>query len=774
MTGTGREGPVGRLLGAVLARPALALVAAAVLSAAAAAGTAFLSFRSDERVFFANSNPDLVRLDAFEARYGKDDSVLVLVRAPDGDIFASERLTAIATMTDELWLAPMVKRVDSPTNFQIAVGDPEGLVIDQLWRLGDRTDDEALDRARRWAQQTPLLMGRLLSDDMRTALVSAKLRIPETEAATAVAPIMADMRVRVADWRERWPGLDIRLSGSVALDAAFGEASAQDGMLLIPAMFTAILVLLWVLIRSWVPVAAAMLVIGAAIGSALGMGGWLGVPLTSVSVASPFVIAIVSLCDTVHFAFAAARARAEGLDRSAAVARAARTSAWPIFLTSATTAVGFFSLGFSESPPFAHLGLLCGLGAVFAWVYSMTITPAILTFAPWGRQEGLTRYGPTFGCLGAWAAARPLTAIAITLLPALGAASFIGANTLDDRYIRYFDARFEFRRDADALNATLGGFYTLDYDLRAVGPGGVSDPDYLRQVDAFGDWLREQPEVTHVSSQAERIKMMRRAMLDGDPADYAVPDDPAVAAQLTALYEMKLPYGLDLREELAADHSASRMTVALTDVSTGQIIALAARATDWIRANAPLLTENADATGTTLMFSYIGMRNIRSMVWGTGVAFAAVGVMLLAAFRSVPLTVVAMVANVAPGLAGIGAWGLIVGEVGMAVATIIAVTLGIVVDDTIHLATAVQRMRRAGLDRVEAARAALTEAGPGVVATSMCLSVGFFILAFSGFQINAWLGLMTGVVILIALVFDILFIPAAMSLLPSKESPRAS
>lgn len=764
------SGLLARLREALLANPIWTLMLAVLLATGAASGTAFLTFRSDERVFFATDNPDLDRLQRFESRYGKDNNLLVLIEAKQGDVFTPQHLAAIAGVSGELWSAPYVKRVDSLTNFQVASGDAEGLSIDQLWRQGDPTDAASLNKLRETAKATPLLMGRLLSKDLRATMVAVNFRLPADRATEAQEAALADVRARMATWRQAHPDLQFHLSGSIALDAAFGEASARDGMILIPMMFTVLLLLLGLMLTSWVPVLSATLVIGGAIGAALGIAGFLGIPLTSVSVAAPFVITIVGMCDAAHFSFTAAEGRRHGMERREAVVHAVRTSTWPIFLASLTTAVGFFSLLFSDAPPFAHLGLICGLGSAFAFIFSMTITPALLILLPWGTRDNLTRFGPAFGRVAGWAARRPVLAMALALVPALGATAFIGRNVLDDRYTRYFDDRFEFRRDTDALNRVLGGFYTLEYDLPAPADGGISSPAYLNDVDRFANWMRGQAGVTHVASHADRIKMIHRALENGDPTRYVVPSDSAVSAQLLTLYEMNLPYGQDLREQITPDHSASRLTVALEDLSSAETLALAERARAWIERETPSLRDGANATGLTLMFSNIGMRNIDSMVVGTAIEFAVVGVLLLLAFRNLRLIGISMIANIVPGLAAIGGWGLLVGEIGMAVATIVAVTLGIAVDDTIHIVLGIKRAFARTRNAVLAAEQGMTEVGPGVLATTVCLACGFFILAFSGFQINAWLGMMTGIVIIIAFIFDVIFIPAAVSLLLGKDT----
>jgi len=149
------------------------------------------------------------------------------------------------------------------------------------------------------------------------------------------------------------------------------------------------------------------------------------------------------------------------------------------------------------------------------------------------------------------------------------------------------------------------------------------------------------------------------------------------------------------------------------------------------------------------------------MLKGTLLALLAVSVLLFFLFKSFVLGVFATLANFIPPVAALGGWALIVGEVGMAVAAIVAVTLGIVVDDTIHLIEALRRERKGkDVDHSQAILNAMKNSGPGILITTIVLVAGFSCLAISGFQINAWMGLMTAIVIFLALIFDFLFLPS--------------
>lgn len=746
----------------VVGHPWITLLAASIFIGVLATGTAQLTFRSDSRVFFSKSNPELQALEAFERLYHRDDTIVFVISAQDGDLFTPERLTAVNELTDAAWYLPDAKRVDSLTNFQRVWSENGHVRIDHLARAGDKRNAEQGRNLKPVALAEPLVAGRLVDPTGAASLVAVRFQLTAETAGEAAGPITQKARALAADIEARYPDLEVGVSGSLALDSAFGEASKRDLSILTPIMLVVILVLMGAILRSLSGVGATLLVIGLSIVGALGVAGWLGVPLSSPSVAAPNIILVLATADCVHICAAAGRFVAAGHDRRDSIIEALIRTIRPVTMTSLTTAIGFFSLGFSESPPFRHLGLMSGVGAVLAWMLAVSLLPAILSLIPIRPAAGAPLTAGLCCRVYRFVAAAPrpvaLTTLAVGLL--LSAAAF--TNHLDDRYVAYFDESFAFRRDTDTLNSHIGGFYTLEYSLDCGAPGCIAEPDYLARVDRSASWLRSQPEITHVDAISDVLGMIRLAMTESDAAVDALPRTQAEASQYLALYEMSLPVGLDLKERITVDKSQSRLTVSLRDISTEEILAVAERAQVWFETTAPKLAPSAKATGTSVMFAHIGMRNIREMLIGTFLALVLISGLLFLLFRSFFIGLVATFGNLIPPLAALGGWAIGVGEVGMAVAVIAAITLGIVVDDTIHFLEAATSARRSGSSLEDAVAHALDAAGPGIVATSVVLAAGFGCLAFSGFQINAWMGLMTAITILVALVFDLLFMPAVL------------
>ena len=726
-------------------------------------GTTKLSFRTDARVFFSDQNPELLKLHQFEARFGQSETIVFVVSVDEGTLFTTERLNAINELTDQAWQLEHVKRVDSVTNFQRVSSSPDDSIsIDHLARSGDNLTAGQAEKLASAATGEPLLIGRLLSHDLKTGLVAVKYRLPK-DGSIAPEQLMRSARETANQFTQAHGDLKVGLTGSIALDAAFSQAAGQDGSTLMPIMISLILVLLWILMRSiWIVLASAV-VIGISIITALGIAGYLGIPLSPPSVASPNIIMILATADCVHLFNMVTRKTGCKGGRLSLISEGLAKTFRPIALTSVATAIGFFSLCFSESPPFRHLGIISGAGALTAWFFTVTLIPIFLMYLPW-KHRRTNRLVEIYCHLCAKIViARPKSIMIICLIVAAALASLAPINKLDDRYVRYFDERFEFRQDTDFFNQQIGGFYELEYALNSGEPDGINDPEYLRQVDRLSNWFEQQSEVTHVAAYPDIVKQINLAFHNSDPAQYRIPDDQLIAAQYLLLYEMSLPFGLDLKESISIDKSVSRMTVLLKDLSTGQILNLAARASQWAEIHAPLIAGSTQATGMSVLFSHIGMRNIREMLSGTLVAVALISALLFLLFRSTLLGSLALLANVSPAFIALGGWALLVGEVGMAVATIAAMTLGIVVDDTIHLIDGFRKSDAEGIvEGGRAVRHVLTETGPGIVVTTIILAAGFFCLSFSGFEINAWMGLMTAVVMLVALVFDMLLLPAAM------------
>jgi predicted RND superfamily exporter protein len=325
------------------------------------------------------------------------------------------------------------------------------------------------------------------------------------------------------------------------------------------------------------------------------------------------------------------------------------------------------------------------------------------------------------------------------------------------------DERIDFRTDSDKAQAHFG-LYPIEYSVSAEGPGGISEPDYLSNLESFAAFLREQPNVTHVYSLSDVMKRLNRNMHGDDDAFFRVPVDRELSAQYLLLYELSLPYGLDLNDRINIDKSASRITATLDRASTTETKAFFKAVDEWQDKNWPAYM-HADPTSAAVMFTYISERNMRNMVGGTVLAIIAIAVIMMFALQSMRLGLLSLVPNSLPILTTFGAWALLVGNVGFSVATVASISLGIIVDDTVHFLSKYVRARgERSLSVEDSIRYAFHNVGTAIVVNTIILTAGFLVMTTSAFKMNVDLGLMTVLAIVFALVLDFLFLPALLLL----------
>jgi hypothetical protein len=405
------------------------------------------------------------------------------------------------------------------------------------------------------------------------------------------------------------------------------------------------------------------------------------------------------------------------------------------------------------------MGNIAAMGVVAAWVFSMTFLLALVSILPFRlkpRAKGLRLPMDRFGDFVVrkrtpllWG----VTAVALSII------AFIPRIEVDDRFVKWFDESLPFRVDTDFATANLTGLYTLEFSIGSGEAGGIAEPAYLERLEAFSVWLRAEADITHVNSFTDVMKRVNKSMHGDDPDWYRLPDERNLAAQYLLLYEMSLPYGLDLNSQVNVDKSATRLTVTLNTVPTKRMREIADRAASWLSENGPAAMR-AEPSGASIMFAYLAERNIRTMLRGTALAFLLIAATLVIALRSVRLGLISLIPNFIPVLITFGLWGAFVGEIGISASIIVATSLGLIVDDTVHILSKYNRAKNEQcINTHESIRFTFSHVGTALWVTTVILVAGFAVLGFSSFKLNVDLGTLTAVTLAVALVMDFLLLP---------------
>ena len=746
-----------RYIAIVLGRRWLIMALAVLIMLLMASGARFITTTNDYRVMFSEDNPELVAFTDLENTYSASNKALIAIVPQDGSVFSREALGVFAALTEAAWRAPHSSRVDSLTNYLHSEAHEDDLVVaplvDDVRSLGDAD----LERVEMIALSAIDIVGQLVSHDGRAGGVSISFILPDDPdpAVVEITDYLNDLLERA---RASHPDIDFYLTGDVVMNRAFADATKDDLRTLTPIVFLIIVAATMMLLRSILSTVAIVAILVFVLNTTLGFAGWLGTVFSPTNAGVPIIVMVITVAHSIHIVTHVLLGMKRGLDRNAAVAESIRINAWPVFLTSLTTMIGFLSLNASDAPPFHILGNLVAFGVLCAFVYSMTLLPALLSVLPLRVSLVQTGRRDWFERLADFVIEKHAFLLISLSLAAVILIAGIPRNELTDNWTQYFDDRYEFRRDTDYVIANLTGLDLLEYSLDTEREGGITDPDYLDLVDNFANWYREQPGVSHVQAFSDIMKRLNKNMNSDDPAFYMLPDTQELAAQYLLLYELSLPFGNDLNDRINVTKSSTRMTVVARDLSTREIRELDQRAQTWLRTNAPGFV--TAASGVSVIFAHISERNISSMLRGTMIAMALISLILIGVFRSVRLGLVSLIPNFLPAAMSFGLWGYLVGHVGLASSVVVAVTFGIVVDDTVHFLSKYQKVRREGFLASEAVRSTLSTVGRALSITTLILSAGFLVFATSGFELSWALGLLVTVTILFALIADLLLLPA--------------
>ncbi len=751
----------------------LIILASILMCIAAGWGAQFLEMKSDYREFFAEDDPQRASFNRLQDTYAQSDTVFFVIAPKDGVVFQTNVLQMIEELTDSAWQLPFSLRVDSLTNFQHTTADEEGLVVENLVENASTLTEAQIAKIQTTALNESLIAGKLITDASNVTGVAVTINLPG-ESNDEFGEVARAARIIADEYRSNYPEIDLYLSGMIMGNNTTTELIEQDAALLVPLMGLIIILTLLLLLRSVHATVATVIVILMTLISTMGLMGWIGFSITGPSSSAPIIIVTIAVADCVHILVSYFFLAREGLSKTPAILKSMKINLGPIFLTSLTTTIGFLSMNFSDSPPFQILGTVSAMGVVIAFLLSITLLPALMAvMLPVKKVIGVKDNGGVLRPLADRVIKHPLSffwgVIAVSVL----LISAIPKNDINDEFTKFFNKNQDFRQAVDFSNEHLVGVSTIEYALISPFEGGINHPDFLLKLDRFSQWLLSQPEVKQVTSLSDTMKRLNRDMHAGQEAWYKIPETKELAAQYLLLYEMSLPFGLDMTNQIDFDKLETRVTASLEELNTNQMLALEARVSLWIETQLPEI-EFYDSSGT-IMFAHLSVNNSYSSLISTAIALILISFILTFALNSLKMGLVSLLVNIAPAALAFGVWGLLVGQVGLSISVAVGMTLGIVVDNTVHfLSKYLNARREQGMNSESAIRYAFSHVGTALLVCNAVLISGFLVLAQSDFMLNRDMGYFTALTFGLALLVDFLFLPPFLLFIEKKAKHRKS
>ncbi|CAM2010744.1 efflux RND transporter permease subunit [Acanthopleuribacter pedis] len=731
-----------------------------------------LVINDDYRYFFNDDDPQLLAYNDLQDTYNKNDTILFVVAPKQGGVFEPDTLAAIEALTEAAWQIPFATRVDSMTNYQHTEAEGDELIVADLVEDAASLSSEQRAYAAGIATTEPLLRHRLINPAATATGINVTLELPGVKQGEQ-RPAVARAREIAATMGDQFPGVDIHLTGILMLNNAFDEAAMHDMATLMPLMFAVIALVMALLLRSVSGTVATLTVVGLSVMAAMGFTAWLGIPMSPPSSIAPTLIMTLAVADSIHIIVSILQQMRAGSDKQTAIIESLRLNMQPVFLTSLTTLVGFLSLNASAVVPLNDLGNITSFGVAAAFLMSVTVLPALVAILPL-RVTARGEESPLMDKLADFIIARRGPVLAVSVLVVFGFAAMIPNNELNDEFVNYFDTDIPFRAATDFTTEHLTGIYQIEFSLPAAETGGISEPDYLQTIEHFAGWYRAQAKVVHVDVLSDTMKRLNKNMHGGDAAAYTLPASRELSAQYLLLYEMSLPYGLDLNNRIDIDKAATRFVVTVENASSQEMRDLVESGAAWLRANAPTHMQ-VTGSGIPVIFSYLTLANSIATFQGTLLAFLLITLTLIISLRSFKYGLISLIPNLVPSMVAFGIWGLVDGQVNFGLTVVSALSIGIVVDDTVHFLSKYLRAKREkGLDTEGAIRYAFGTVGRAITVTTLVLILGFMIMMLSDFAMNEGMGKLTAITLALALITDFFMLPALLLVLQPKNEKASA
>ncbi|HAS8476764.1 TPA: RND family transporter [Vibrio vulnificus] len=726
---------------------------------ATAMGAKNLYFRGDYNIFFDGSNAQLQAFDEIQTTFAKTDNIALVLAPKSGDVFDQRTLTQIQEMTEQAWQVPYSSRVDSLANYQHTEAVDDDLLVEDLLYQSYALTAERIAKVRAVAMSEPLLVNALVSEKGDVAVINITMQMPGVDETAEVNEVVAYVEQMLSHYRAEYPDVTIYKAGIIAMNHSFAMAAQNDSATLVPTMLLVILLFLTLMLRSFLSVLATLVVIIGAIVATLGIVGWAGMFLHVASVNVPTLIMTLAVADCVHVIASMRHFMRQGMPKSQAIHRSVTLNFVPIIITSVTTAIGFLMMNMSDSPVLRDFGNLSALGVMIACVLSVSLLPALLNLLPVRfSAKQAAKSSDIMDKLADLVVHRRNVLLPLSIVVIAGSAALIPYNKVNDESVKYFDTSSEFRQAADFMEQRIGGMTTMSIAIKTHQSQGIASPEFLEVLGEFTSWLREQPETDHVASLSDIYKRLNKNMHGDDSAYYALPAERELAAQYLLLYEMSLPFGLDLNNQVNVDKSSVKLQLTVKNLGSVELVALEERIYQWFASNAPRY--QVVASSPSLMFAHIGETNMASMLSTLPITLILISALMIFALRSWRLGVISLVPNIAPAVIGFGLWALISGEINLGLSVVVTLTLGIVVDDAVHFLAKYQHARKEGQNAEQAVRYAFHTVGRALWITTVVLVAGFSVLAMSQFRLNSDMGQLSAIVIFVALVIDFVLLPS--------------
>ena len=737
----------------------LCIIISILILAGLAQGLSKINFNPDINAFFPENDTLTTSHLSIEDTYSSMDNAVIGIGVKEGTVFTNEVLSLIEDLTERAWKTPHSLRVDSLSNYSYVSADGDDLYIEPFLEGSSTYDLKTLKEKELIIEEEELAYGAIISKDKKTSLINIVFDPPRKDIEAEYLESLIYVLGFLEEARKNHPEVDLIISGIVYMEYQSPMLLKAQMPKLMPTAILVILLTLFLLLRSLVAVAGSFLVILMSVVSAMGSIGFMSGDIAQPFIMVPILIATLAVADCVHLFTLYFQNLDSSRKSKEAMLESLKLNLQPLFLTSLTTAIGFLSLNLAPVEPLRGIGNGVAVGVFLAFIFTVLLLAPIVSYFNVKQSKNINFQKNIARKLGRFSIKNYKRLLVIVPVISCFLMAFIPLNKTNDNPLEFYSERYTTSAaDSKWISQRIGGTFPVSYELNSQGI--VSDPEFLREVDKFSEWLASNKEVLHVSSLSKIMKNLNKTLHGKQEEWNIIPTEPDLSAQYLFFYEMSLPYGLDLTNSISQNKESIKLVASLKELGSLEYREFAKRVENYASQNMPEDMVSI-GTGTRPIFAFMSNMLITQLTYALGIGIVLITATIILFFRSLRYGMLTSVTNLLPIGVAFGIWAIVSGEISMLVGIGMGTTLGIIVDFTVHfLSKYLHARRQKNLSAEEAVEYAFETVGFALIITSFSLILGFLVLLQAFFIPIHGFVLFSSIAFLSALIIDLLLFPA--------------
>jgi len=720
-------------------------------------------------MWFLKNDATLLDYKKLLEHFGDDEFIVIGIENRDkSSIFSRNSIEAIHKITEFLNEQEKITKVQSLSKVEIITGDEDTLTVKKLFNNFDLSPEEYKTKEK-IALNEPLIEGLLITKDSSFSLIYARIEHIEGTITHKV-----ELSHKIQDFINNLPNkenFNCYQAGGPILDESFLTTFSKDQKLLIPVVLLMIILIFFYSFRTFSGIIFPIVIIVGTVFLVRGFMSFMHHDLNILNAIIPIIILAIGIADAVHILVDYYHEIYLGRTSIKAAENSIINLFIPCFFTSITTSISFLAFSTSRIVPLKELGQQAAFGVFFAFILSVTLLPALLSYLKESPEKAkkITQENLFYNLFFKIARFSPKQNKRIILIYGILTLFFIYFTfkvKVDANAMNYFKDTSPVKIHTKYIDSKINGTLNAEFLIDAGENDKVKDPLFLQKIEKLQTFLQSIPEFGRVISILDFLKKMNQAMHADDKAYYKLPETREEAAQYLLLYSFSSP-DEDLTDIVDFNYRFTRVSLRIPILDTSEYKVLIKKVEDFLHNELPDLSVNL--TGLVILFNNIDKYILDSQIKSFSLAFVLIFIMMILVFWSLKIGVLSMIPNILPVLAASGVMGFLGINLEFGTVMVASVVIGIGVDDTIHYIGRYLKKRKQNHSKKESVQMALEESGKPIIFTSIILFFGFFVLLFASLKINIYFGLLVCIAVLVALLADLFFLSAIFLSLPDKK-----